>query len=103
MVNISRRGGKFLFRITARTIDAAPTANRLITFVIYREGSSLSAGKPMVALLGVTSLLAGVGVACAADYAPARVAAMESWGGRLLVAGLALLGMAFGAIDPSVY
>ena len=35
----------------------------------------------MIAFLSVTSLVAGVGIACAADYAPARVATLESWGG----------------------
>ena len=57
----------------------------------------------MIALLSMTSLVAGVGVACAADYAPARVAALESWGGGLLVAGLALLGVALGAAAPIVH
>ena len=50
----------------------------------------------MVVFLSLMSLILGVGVACAADYAPSHVAAFESWGGGLLVAGLALLGVALG-------
>jgi hypothetical protein len=57
----------------------------------------------MIAFLSVTSLFAGVGVACAADYAPTRVAALETWGGGLLLAGLALLGVALGAAAPIVH
>jgi hypothetical protein len=54
----------------------------------------------MIALLSLTSLIAGVGVACAADYSPSHVAAFESWGGGLLVTGLALLGVWLGGAFP---
>ena len=57
----------------------------------------------MIAFLSVTSLVAGVGVACAADYAPAHVATLENWGGGLLMAGLALLGVALGAAAPIIH
>jgi hypothetical protein len=57
----------------------------------------------MIAFLSVTSLVAGVGIACAADYAPARVATLESWGGGLLMAGLALLGVALGHAGPIIH
>jgi hypothetical protein len=46
------------------------------------------------------SLAGGVAAACAAEYAPARVAVLERWGGGLLVVGLALLGCALGAALP---
>jgi hypothetical protein len=75
----------------------------LIDLVFYWYLRRPSSGKSMIALLSMTSLVAGVGVACAADYAPARVAALESWGGGLLVAGLALLGVALGAAAPIVH
>jgi hypothetical protein len=40
------------------------------------------------------SLCAGVGAACAAPYARRHVALLESCGGYLMIAGLALLGAA---------
>jgi hypothetical protein len=75
----------------------------LITFVFYWYLRYQCFGKSMIALLSMTSLIAGVGVACAADYAPTRVAILESWGGGLLMAGLALLGVALGAAAPIVH
>ena len=56
----------------------------------------------MVAFLSLLSLISGVGAACAADYAPSHVAALESWGGGLLVTGLALLGVCLGGALPIV-
>ena len=57
----------------------------------------------MVALFSFVSLTLGVGAACATSYAPGRVAALERWGGGLLVVGLALLGAALGSSAPVVY
>jgi hypothetical protein len=54
----------------------------------------------MVGVLSFISLVGGVGAACATDYAPSHVAALERWGGGLLVAGLALLGVALGGAFP---
>ena len=56
----------------------------------------------MLAFLSLLSLIGGVGAACAADYAPSHVAALESWGGGLLVTGLALLGVCLGGALPIV-
>lgn len=46
----------------------------------------------MVAALSLMSLVSGGGFACAALRHRTRAAALERWGGTLLVAGLALLG-----------
>lgn len=46
----------------------------------------------MVAFLSVIGICSGGGLACAATHRPARAAALERWGGLLLMAGLALLG-----------
>lgn len=51
----------------------------------------------MIVLLSMVSLVVGAGVACTADYAPNHVVILESWGGGLLMAGLAMLGVALGA------
>ena len=40
------------------------------------------------------SLALGTGLACAAARLPSHAAALERWGGALLVAGLVLLGAA---------
>lgn len=42
-------------------------------------------------------LLAGLGASCAAPYAPAHVETLESAGGLLMIAGLAMLGVALPA------
>lgn len=57
----------------------------------------------MVGILSFVSLLGGVGVACATDYLPTQAVALERWGGGLLVAGLALLGVALGGAFPIVH
>jgi hypothetical protein len=57
----------------------------------------------MLGILSVISLIGGVGAACATEYAPAHVAALERCGGGLLVAGLALLGVALGGMAPIVH
>ena len=57
----------------------------------------------MVGVLSLISVVSGVGVACAAEYAPSHVAVLERCGGGLLVAGLALLGLALGAASPIAY
>ncbi|MGD0722403.1 MAG: hypothetical protein ABR970_15305 [Roseiarcus sp.] len=54
----------------------------------------------MLVIVSAMSLAGGVAAACAAEYAPARVAVLERWGGGLLVVGLALLGCALGAALP---
>lgn len=46
----------------------------------------------MILVTSILSLILGVGLACAAEFVPTRIAAFESWGGTLLVTGLALLG-----------
>ena len=48
----------------------------------------------MLSAAVISCLLAGVGVSSAAPYAPAHVATLESCGGFLMVAALALLGAA---------
>jgi hypothetical protein len=57
----------------------------------------------MVAILSLISLIGGVGAACATEYAPSHVAALERCGGGLLIAGLALLGVALGGVAPIVH
>jgi hypothetical protein len=57
----------------------------------------------MGALLSLTIIVLGGGLACAADYAPSHVAVLERWGGGLLVSGLALLGAALGSALPIVH
>lgn len=42
-------------------------------------------------------LVTGLGASCAAPYAPGHVEALESAGGMLMLAGLAMLGMALPA------
>jgi hypothetical protein len=67
-------------------------------------GARSTQEKRMVVFLILMSLVLGVGAACAADYAPKHVVAtLESWGGGLLVTGLALLGVALGAAAPIVH
>lgn len=46
----------------------------------------------MVAALSLMGLLTGGSLACAAIRRPIHAAALERWGGTLLVSGLALLG-----------
>jgi hypothetical protein len=57
----------------------------------------------MAALLSLTIILLGAGVACAADYTPTHVVALERWGGGLLVGGLAFLGAALGSALPILH
>jgi hypothetical protein len=57
----------------------------------------------VVAILSLISLIGGIGAACATEYAPYHVAALERCGGGLLVAGLALLGAALGGIAPMAH
>lgn len=57
----------------------------------------------MAAFLSLTIIVLGVGVACAADYAPSHVAVLERWGGGLLVGGIGLLGAALGSALPIVH
>jgi hypothetical protein len=54
----------------------------------------------MVGILSFTSLIGGVVVACASEYAPSHVAVLERCGGGLLAAGLALMGVALGGAFP---
>lgn len=46
----------------------------------------------MIAVASVMSLLLGTALACAAERLPSHVEIMESSGGVLLLAGLALIG-----------
>ena len=46
----------------------------------------------MIAAVCVMSLLLGTALACAADRMPSQVKVLESSGGALLLAGLALIG-----------
>ncbi len=46
----------------------------------------------MIAAVSVMSLLLGTALACAADRLPSQVEVLESSGGALLLAGLALIG-----------
>ena len=48
----------------------------------------------MMIALSAVSLVLGTAIACAAERVPAHVKLMESGGGALLVAGLALIGFA---------
>jgi hypothetical protein len=57
----------------------------------------------MVGVLSLISVIGGVGIAAASDYAPAHVAVLERCGGGLLLAGLALLGAALGGMAPIVH
>lgn len=57
----------------------------------------------MGALLSLTIIVLGGGVACATDYAPSHVVALERWGGGLLVGGLALLGATLGSALPILH
>jgi len=54
----------------------------------------------MLGTISVLSLVCGVAVACAADYAPAHAAAFERCGGGLLIVGLTLIGLALGETFP---
>jgi len=57
----------------------------------------------MVGVLSLISVIGGVAIAAASDYAPAHVAVLERCGGGLLLAGLALLGAALGGMAPIVH
>jgi hypothetical protein len=57
----------------------------------------------MVAFISLTVTILGAGVACAGEYAPAHVEALERWGGGLLLGGLALLGAALGSAMSIVH
>lgn len=46
--------------------------------------------------LGALSLLLGTAIAYAAEWHPRRGAAMELWGGFLIVGGIAMLGFQLG-------
>ncbi len=48
----------------------------------------------MISFLSLASLVMGGGLACAACRFPQRSAALETYGGLLLVGGLVLLGAA---------
>jgi len=56
----------------------------------------------MVCVLSLIGIVMGAALACAAERVPSRVALLETGGGALLVAGLALLGSALGAGLPPV-
>jgi hypothetical protein len=61
-----------------------------------------SSGTNDCACYSFTTIILGVGAACAADYAPRHVAILERWGGGLLVGGLALLGVALESALPII-
>jgi hypothetical protein len=48
----------------------------------------------MLSAVILSCLLAGAGAACAAHYLPAYAAVLEKGAGMLIIAGLALLGVA---------
>src|SRR4051812_29094697 len=59
-----------------------------------RPGRSRLRGTIMIGMFSLVSVLLGASLAYAADHVPARVELLESSGGALLIAGLALLGSA---------
>jgi hypothetical protein len=46
----------------------------------------------MICVLSVMSLLLGAALACAATHVPSQIKLLESSGGTLMIAGLALIG-----------
>ena len=56
----------------------------------------------MFCALSLISIVTGATLACVAEHVPSRVAVLETGGGALMVAGLALLGSALGAVLPPI-